>query len=101
MQVARGGPSGVAEMARLPATKGAGGVAADPSRASSLWRLGEPVSDAEDGQQVPRPSRVRLDLFPDVLDVRVDCALVRLESDPAHGVEQLRPREHAARLLSL
>jgi len=48
--------------------------------------------------QVPRLTGIRLELATDVLHVRVDRALVRLERDAVHGVEQLRPGEDPAGL---
>src|SRR5215211_5222000 len=51
--------------------------------------LREPVADAVDRLNVARLPR-RLDLPAQVLDVRVDRALVRLERDAMDGVEQLR-----------
>src|SRR6266576_3406140 len=80
-------------MVRLPATRVGGGPAAGPSAASSRSRFGEPVADAEHGLDV-----LSTDLLADVLDVRVDRALVRLEGDTAYGVQELRPGEYAARL---
>src|SRR5437867_12957325 len=88
-------------MARPPATTTAGGSPAihlSPTRASGPGRrppsrLGEPIAHAEDGLDVPGA-----DLAADVLDVRIDRTLVRLERHSAHGVQQLRSREHAPRL---
>src|SRR5581483_12121485 len=65
------------------------GAVSDPRRS-----LGDPVADAEDGLQVARRVRVGLDLAADVLDVRVDGALVGLHRDAVDGVEELRPGEH-------
>src|SRR2546421_3498354 len=69
------------------------GVAPARPPLSSLRRLGEAVAHAEHRLDVLLP-----DLFPDVLDVRVDRALVRLEGNASHGVEQLRTGENPARL---
>ena len=57
-----------------------------------------PIADAVDGLDIPRVARIGLDLAADVLDVRVDGALERLDVGAAHGVEQLGAREHAAGL---
>src|SRR2546422_4015209 len=91
----RGDPIVLVEMARLPATTAAGGPASVSIRGpdSLLGRLREAVADAEHRLDVLLP-----DLLPDVLDMRVDRALVRLERDASHRVQQLRPREHPARL---
>src|SRR5438128_5615200 len=91
----RGDPIVLVEMARLPATTAAGGPVLVSIRGpdSFLGRLGEAVADAEHRLDVLLP-----DLLPDVLDVRVDRALVRLERDAPHRVQQLRPREDPARL---
>ena len=59
--------------------------------------VGEAIADAVDGQHVARPARVGLELAAQVLDVRVDRPLVRLEGDPVQRVEELRPGEDAAR----
>ena len=67
-------------------------------RARQGARLGDAVADAVDGQDVARLARVRLELPAEVLDVRVDRPLVRLEGDAVDGVEQLRAGEDAARL---
>jgi hypothetical protein len=49
----------------------------------------EPVAHAIDGQDIAGLARVGLELAADVLDVRVDCPLVRLECDAVDGVEKL------------
>src|SRR5207244_5392114 len=83
----------------LPATTAAAGPEGAPSDGSFRRRwLGEAVPDAKNRQQVARRPRVGLDLAADVLDVGVDRALVRLERHAAHRIQQLRAREHAARL---
>src|SRR6266508_1898966 len=70
-----------------------------PDLGPYLWsRIGEPVPDAVDGQQVARPGGGRLKLLADVLDVGVDRPLVGLERDPVHRVEELAAGEDAARL---
>src|SRR5438105_4410287 len=91
----RAGPSVRVGTVRPLATTAAGGPAVAPSRdrCSSLSRLGEAVADSEHGFDVRLP-----DLLPDVLDVRVDRALVRLERNASHRIEQLRTREYPARL---
>src|SRR6266851_9060235 len=86
------GPSVGEGMVRLPATTAAGGGTAMRSSGGSLLdRLGEAVAHPEHRLDVALP-----DLLPDVLDVGVDRALVRLESQAAHRVEQLGTREHSA-----
>src|SRR5712692_5510985 len=92
-------------MARLPATTAGAAswqarrsnpsLASGPGRRrpSPLCRLGEAVADSEHRLDV-----LRTDLLADVLDVGVDRALVGLESDASHGVQQLRAGEHPARL---
>src|SRR5438552_3158701 len=81
--------------ARLPATTAAGGPALVSIRGpdSFLGRFREPVADAEYRLDVLLP-----DLLPDVLDVRVDRALIRLERHAAHRVQKLSPGEDPARL---
>src|SRR5438552_5080125 len=66
----------------------AGGLGRRPP--SLLGRLGEAVAHAEHRLDVVLP-----DLLADVFDVRIDRALVGLESDASHRVEQLRACEHA------
>src|SRR5258708_33080266 len=73
-------------------------AAAVPSHSSSAGWICESVADAENRQNKTRRTRVRLDLSPDVLDVSIDRPLVRLECDPMHRIQQLRPREYPARL---
>src|SRR5437016_11581795 len=87
----RAGPSVQAGTARLPATTAGGGQAVVPSRAlgSFFGRFSEAVADAEHRLDVLLP-----DLLPDVLDVCIDRALVRLERNAPHRVQQLRPGEH-------
>src|SRR5205807_2141555 len=91
--------------ARLPATTMAAAslqaTRSDPSLSSGPGlrlpscrnRFGEAVTHAEHGLDV-----VRTDLAADVLDVRVDRALVRLDRHSSHRVEQLRSRKHPSRL---
>ena len=69
---------------------------ARPDRASRLG-LGEAISHAEDGLDVARGARIGLELAPDVLHVRVDRPLVRLERHAVDRVEQLGAREDPAR----
>src|SRR5437879_6962667 len=93
----RGGPSVRVGTVRLPATTAGGGRAVVPSRGlgSFFGRFSESVDDPEYRLDVLLP-----DLLPDVLDVGVDRALVRLERDASHCVQQLRARENTARLPS-
>ena len=63
------------------------GRAGRPGRSRPLVR--EPVANAIDGQDVAGLAWVGLELAADVLDVRVDCPLVRLERDAVDGVEEL------------
>src|SRR5205809_8014106 len=58
----------------------------------------EPVSHAEHRQQVAWIVRIRLDLAAQILDVRVDGALVGLERHAANRTQQLGPAEDAPRL---
>src|SRR5438552_18503632 len=90
-----GGPSVRVGTVRLPATTAGGGRAVVPSRGlgSFFGRFSEAVADAEHRLDVLLP-----DLFPDVLDVCIDRALVRLERNAPHRVQQLLPREDPARL---
>ena len=62
-------------------------IAGRPGRSRPLVR--EPVANALDGQDVAGLAWVGLELAADVLDVRVDCPLVRLERDAVDGVEEL------------
>ena len=55
----------------------------------------ELVADAVHRQHVARIARIRLELAPQVLDVRVDGAVERFDLVAANRVEQLRAREHA------
>src|SRR2546430_17117101 len=91
----RGGPSAPAGTVRLPATTAGGGQAVDPSRGlgSFFGRFSEAVADAEHRLDVLLP-----DILPDVLDVGVDRALVRLERNATHRVQQLCACEDSARL---
>ena len=55
------------------------------------------IANAEDRQHVARRRRwIRLELAPDVLDVRVDGALVGIEGLTVDGVEQLTAGEDPA-----
>src|SRR6184192_1860597 len=58
--------------------------------------VGELVSDAVHGQQISWIPRVRLELAPDVLDVRVDRTLERVDVRPPDGIEQLSTGEHTS-----
>src|SRR5213593_4224142 len=58
--------------------------------------FGELVAHPVHGEDVARAARIRLDLPPDVLDVRVDGALEGIDVGAAHRVEQLRAGEDAA-----
>src|SRR5439155_14690702 len=90
-----GGPSVRVGTARLQATTAGGGRAVVPSRGlgSFFGRFSEAVADAEHRLDVLLP-----DLLPDVLDVCIDRALVRLERNAPHRVKQLRPGEDPAGL---
>src|SRR5579859_2588680 len=88
-----GGPNAVAETVRPPATTVGGGRGAAPSADSLFLGLGESIADAKNSLDV-----VLADLFPDVLDVRVDRALIRLERHASHRIEQLSAGEHPPRL---
>src|SRR5438270_9454825 len=68
------------------------------STRASLVVVPEPVPDPVHREEMARLAGIRLELSADVLHVRVDRAFVRLECDAVHRVEELRPREHAARL---
>src|SRR6185503_18173698 len=61
-------------------------------------RLGDAIADAVHGLDEARPRGVRLELAADVLDVRVDGALVALEGHAVHRVEKLGAGEDAAGL---
>src|SRR5690348_6745070 len=100
MRAGHAGPTcAEAATADPPATTADAGPEAAPSGGSlRRRRFGEAVPDSENRQQVARRARVRLDLAADVLDVSVDGALVRLERHAAHGIQQLRAREHPAGL---
>lgn len=89
----RGARAREAAMARCAATRTVGRVVR-----IDVASVGELVADAVHGQEVPRTSRIRFELAPDVLDVGVDRAIERVDLDAADGVEQLRAREHPARL---
>src|SRR5207302_2831221 len=91
----RGDPSVRVGTARLQATTAGGGRAVVPSRGldSFFGRFSEAVADAEHRLDV-----LLADLLPDVLDVSVDRALVRLESHAPHRVQQLSSGEDSARL---
>src|SRR5438094_10321623 len=54
---------------------------------------GEPVPHAEHREQIAWIVRIRLDLAAQVLDVRVDGALIGLERNPANRTQQLSAAE--------
>src|SRR5437867_9841031 len=87
-----------AGMAPLPATTA--DETAVPSPRPALCGLRKAVPDAEDGQHVARRVRLGLELATDVLHVRVDGSLIRLEGDAMDRVEELVSREDASRLAS-
>src|SRR5437879_8620205 len=91
----RADPSAPAGTARLPATRAAGDpvLVPSPGLGSFFGRFSEAVADAEHRLDVLLP-----DLFPDVLDVCIDRALVRLERDASDCVQQLSACEHPAGL---
>src|SRR5204863_604833 len=90
-------PSHVAAgTARSPATTAAAD-ARSPTVRRSLVQIREAVADPVDRKQIARSRGIRLQLVPDVLDVRVDRALVRFECHAVHGIEELRPREDPTR----
>ena len=60
--------------------------------------VGEAITDAVDREDEARNPRIRLELAADVLDVGVDCPLVRFEGNPVKSIEQLRAGEDPARL---
>src|ERR1700677_1552644 len=60
----------------LPSAEEGGG---DAEGSSAIAGQAEPVAAAEHGHDHPRVGRVVLDLAPEVLHVRVDCALVAFE----------------------
>src|SRR5438309_11430307 len=90
-----GGPSVRVGTVRLRATTAGGDPAVVPSRGlgSFFGRFSEAVADAEHRLDVLLP-----DLLPDVLDVSVDRALVRLERNASDRVQQLCAGEHPAGL---
>src|SRR5260370_21893183 len=91
MAPARGaGPNAEEGRARPPATTAVFDTAA--RRASFRRGFGEAVAHPEHRLDVALP-----DLLPDVLDVGVDRALIRLEGHAAHSVERLGAREDPAR----
>src|SRR4051794_15919861 len=74
-------------------------AAATGARGARLRRgFEDAVAHAVDRLHEARSRGVRFELAPDVLDVRIDRALVALERDAMDGVEQLRTGEHAPRL---
>src|SRR5258708_20288505 len=87
----RADPSAVVGMTRPPATKAAGGLGVVRTGDSFIRRLGEAVAHAEHSLDV-----VLSDLLPDVLDVGVDSALIRLERHASYRIEQLRAGEYPA-----
>src|SRR5438045_478501 len=80
-------------MPRSPAT-----MAVSPAPSVACASLGELVADAVHRQHVARICRLRLDLAPQILDVRIDRALERLDRLAPNRIEQLRAGEHAPRL---
>src|SRR5437016_5873013 len=91
----RAGPSVRMGTVRVQATTAGGGQAGVPSRGpgSFFGRFSEAVADAKHRLDVLLP-----DLVPDVLDVGVDRALIRLERNASDLVQQLRARHYTARL---
>src|SRR5207244_5564744 len=75
----------------------ASGGATDCRAAGSRAVIREAIPDAVDGEQITWLARVGLELAADVLHVRVDRALVRLEGDAVDRVEELRAGEHTTR----
>src|SRR4051812_14376445 len=69
-----------------------------PSLPARRERFGEFIADAVNGQDVLRVARVRLDLAPQVLDVRIYDAVVALIAHIVDPVHQLGAGELAARL---
>src|SRR5512142_1741100 len=57
----------------------------------------KPIAHAVNRLDEARRARVSLDLGAQVLDVQVDRALVAFVADALDNVEQVEPREHAAR----
>src|SRR6185312_7726034 len=78
-----------------PATRAVCGAAA-----SGRLDLGDAIADGVYHLDEARAGGIVLELSPDVLDVRVDRALVAVEGDAVHRVEELRPGEDAAGLAS-
>src|SRR5262245_39886165 len=66
-------------------------------RTKAASRLRPLVAHAVDGEEILRAARIQLQLPPDVLDVGIDGALVRLKGNPVEGVEELAPSEDAPR----
>src|SRR5437879_12102879 len=87
-------------MARPPATTvdGHAPISNAEGRRAPASFLDELIADAVDGQNVAWTAGVGFDLAPDVLDVRVDGALVRLHGDTPHRLEQLAAGEDPTRL---
>src|SRR5256712_11520012 len=76
-------------------------TAADHGGTDDVWTrsfFGEFVAHAVDRQDVPRPARIRLELSTDVLDVRINGALIRFKCDPVDLVEELPTRKDSPRL---
>ena len=63
-----------------------------------LSLLDKAVADPVDSQHVLRLLGFRLDLLPEVLDVRVDGPFVPLKGIALHPVQQFETGEHAARM---
>src|SRR3989449_6750636 len=76
-------------------------TAADHGGDDDAWTrsfFGEFVAHAVDRQDVPRPARIRLEFSTDVLDVRINGALVRFKCDPVDLVEELPAGKDPPRL---
>src|SRR2546428_9227149 len=76
-------------------------TAADHGGNDDAWTssfFGEFVAHAVDRQDVPRPARIRLEFSTDVLDVRINGALVRFKCDPVDLVEELPAGKDSPRL---
>src|SRR5205823_9623189 len=64
-----------------------------PRPCRSLAKVREPIAHAEHREQIAWIVRIRLDLAAQVLDVRVDGALIGLERNPANRTQQLSAAE--------
>src|SRR5439155_24551346 len=58
-----------------------------PRPCRSLAKVREPIAHAEHRQQIAWIVRIRLDLAAQILDVRVDGALVGVERNPANRTQ--------------